>query len=48
MTDVVQKRWGFCHTLRHDRSDNRDCLVQIPYEHFLKMAEGRRFELLPA
>ncbi len=24
MTDVVQKLWGFCHTLRHDGIDYGD------------------------
>ena len=24
MTDIVQKLWGFCHTLRHDGIDYGD------------------------
>jgi type I restriction enzyme M protein len=38
MTDVVQKLWGFCHTLRHDGVDYGDYIEQITYLLFLKMA----------
>jgi type I restriction enzyme M protein len=38
MTDVVQKLWGFCHTLRHDGIDYGDYIEQITYLLFLKMA----------
>lgn len=41
MTDVVQKLWGFCHTLRHDGIDYGDYIEQITYLLFLKMAEER-------
>ncbi len=44
MTDVVQKLWGFCHTLRHDGIDYGDYIEQITFLLFLKMADekGRR------
>ena len=41
MSDVVQKLWGFCHTLRHDGIDYGDYIEQITYLLFLKMAEER-------
>ena len=28
MTDIVQKLWGFCHTLRHDGIDYGDYALQ--------------------
>ena len=42
MTDIVQKLWGFCHTLRHDGVDYGDYIEQITYLLFLKMADQRR------
>src|SRR3989449_3325935 len=45
MTDVVQKLWGFCHTLRHDGIDYGDYIEQITYLLFLKMADERGLEL---
>ncbi len=39
MTDVVNKLWGFCHTLRHDGIDYGDYIEQITYLLFLKMAD---------
>ena len=45
MTDVVQKLWGFCHTLRHDGIDYGDYIEQITYLLFLKMADERALEL---
>ena len=45
MTDVVQKLWGFCHTLRHDGIDYGDYIEQITYLLFLKMADERGREL---
>jgi type I restriction enzyme M protein len=45
MTDVVQKLWGFCHTLRHDGIDYGDYIEQITYLLFLKMANERKVEL---
>src|SRR5213076_2788746 len=45
MIDVVQKLWGFCHTLRHDGIDYGDYIEQITYLLFLKMADERGIEL---
>lgn len=45
MTDVVQKLWGFCHTLRHDGIDYGDYIEQITYLLFLKMAAERTVEI---
>src|SRR5215208_644678 len=45
MTDVVQKLWGFCHTLRHDGIDYGDYIEQLTYLLFLKMADERRVEV---
>jgi type I restriction enzyme M protein len=41
MSDVVNKLWGFCHTLRHDGIDYGDYIEQITYLLFLKMADER-------
>src|SRR5689334_11880069 len=45
MSDVVQKLWGFCHTLRHDGVDYGDYIEQITYLLFLKMAAEKRIGL---
>ena len=45
MTDVVQKLWGFCHTLRHDGIDYGDYIEQITYLLFLKMAHEKSIAL---
>src|SRR4030088_3373421 len=45
MTDVVQKLWGFCHTLRHDGIDYGDYIEQITFLLFLKMADEREVAL---
>ena len=45
MTDIVQKLWGFCHTLRHDGIDYGDYIEQITYLLFLKMADERAIRL---
>jgi type I restriction enzyme M protein len=45
MSDVVQKFWGFCHTLRHDGIDYGDYIEQITYLLFLKMADERDIDL---
>lgn len=45
MTDVVQKLWGFCHTLRHDGIDYGDYIEQITYLLFLKMADERGVDI---
>jgi type I restriction enzyme M protein len=43
--DVVQKLWGFCHTLRHDGIDYGDYIEQITYLLFLKMADERGVDI---
>src|SRR3954453_15070459 len=45
MTDVVNKLWGFCHTLRHDGVDYGDYIEQLTYLLFLKMADERGVEV---
>ena len=45
MSDIVQKLWGFCHTLRHDGIDYGDYIEQITYLLFLKMADERSVEV---
>ncbi|MCK5344710.1 MAG: SAM-dependent DNA methyltransferase, partial [Candidatus Heimdallarchaeota archaeon] len=45
MSDVVNKLWGFCHTLRHDGMDYGDYIEQITYLLFLKMAEEKDAEI---
>ena len=41
MSDIVQKLWGFCHTLRHDGVDYGDYIEQLTYLLFLKMADEK-------
>lgn len=45
MSDIVQKLWGFCHTLRHEGIDYGDYIEQITYLLFLKMADERGIKL---
>ncbi|OGL50658.1 MAG: restriction endonuclease subunit S [Candidatus Schekmanbacteria bacterium RIFCSPLOWO2_02_FULL_38_14] len=45
MSDVVNKLWGFCHTLRHDGVDYGDYIEQLTYLLFLKMADERGVEI---
>jgi type I restriction enzyme M protein len=45
MTDIVNKLWGFCHTLRHDGVDYGDYIEQLTYLLFIKMADERGVEL---
>jgi type I restriction enzyme M protein len=45
MSDIVNKLWGFCHTLRHDGVDYGDYIEQLTYLLFLKMAEERGVEV---
>jgi type I restriction enzyme M protein len=45
MPDVIQKLWGFCHTLRHDGIDYGDYIEQLTYLLFLKMADERGISL---
>lgn len=39
--DIVNKLWGFCHTLRHDGIDYGDYIEQLTYLLFLKMADEK-------
>jgi type I restriction enzyme M protein len=41
MSDIVNKLWGFCHTLRHDGVDYGDYIEQLTYLLFLKMMEEK-------
>ncbi len=41
MTDIVNKLWGFCHTLRHDGIDYGDYIEQLTYLLFIKMADEK-------
>ncbi len=41
MSDIVNKLWGFCHTLRHDGIDYGDYIEQLTYLLFLKMAHEK-------
>src|SRR5439155_16870754 len=45
MTDVVQKLWGFCNTLRHDGMEYGDYIEQLTYLLFLKMDDERAIQL---
>ncbi|MDN7026097.1 SAM-dependent DNA methyltransferase [Methanoculleus sp. FWC-SCC1] len=45
MSDIVQKLWGFCHTLRHEGIDYGDYIEQITYLLFLKMSDERGIDL---
>jgi type I restriction enzyme M protein len=45
MSDIVNKLWGFCHTLRHDGIDYGDYIEQLTYLLFLKMADERSAEV---
>src|ERR1035437_7374532 len=45
MTDVANRLWGFCHTLRHDDVDYGDYIEQITYLLFIKMADERVIDL---
>ena len=45
MSDVVQKLWGFCHTLRHDGIGYTEYVEQLTYLLFLKMADEKGIDL---
>ncbi len=45
MPDIVNKLWGYCHTLRHDGIDYGDYIEQLTYLLFLKMADERQIDL---
>lgn len=45
MSDIVNKLWGFCHTLRHDGIDCGDYIEQLTYLLFLKMADEKGIKI---
>ncbi len=45
MLDIVNKLWGFCHTLRHDGIDYGDYIEQLTYLLFLKMADEKEVHI---
>jgi len=45
MSDIVNKLWGFCHTLRHDGVDYGDYIEQLTYLLFLKMADEKGIDV---
>jgi type I restriction enzyme M protein len=45
MSDIVNKLWGFCHTLRHDGVDYGDYIEQLTYLLFLKMADEKDIDV---
>lgn len=45
MSDVVNKLWGFCHTLRHDGIDYGDYIEQLTFLLFLKMADEKASDI---
>lgn len=45
MTNIVNKLWGFCHTLRHEGVDYADYIEELTYLLFLKIAEEREIDI---
>jgi type I restriction enzyme M protein len=45
MTDIVQKLWGFCHTLRHDGIGYTEYVEQLTYLLFIKMTDEKGLDL---
>jgi len=45
MADIVNKLWGFCHTLRHDGVDYGDYIEQLTYLLFLKMSDEKEVKI---
>jgi type I restriction enzyme M protein len=45
MSEVVNKLWGFCNTLRHDGIGYGDYIEQLTYLLFLKIAAEKEIEL---
>lgn len=45
MSDIVNKLWGMCHTLRHDGIDYGDYIEQLTYLMFMKMADEKGVDL---
>jgi type I restriction enzyme M protein len=42
---IVNKLWGFCHTLRHDGVDYGDYIEQLTYLLFLKMSDEKEVKI---
>ncbi len=45
MPNIVQKLWGFCHTLRHDGIGYTEYVEQLTYLLFVKMADEKGIDL---
>lgn len=45
MTDVIQKLWGFCNTLRDEGMNYGQYIEQLTYLLFLKMADERNLPI---
>jgi type I restriction enzyme M protein len=45
MSDIVNKLWGFCHTLKHDGIGYAFYVEQLTFMLFIKMAEERGVQL---
>jgi type I restriction enzyme M protein len=45
MSEVVNKLWGFCNTLRHDGIGYGDYIEQLTYLLFLKLSDEKGIEL---
>jgi type I restriction enzyme M protein len=45
MSDIVNRLWGFCHTVRHDGIGYAFYVEQLTYLLFLKMAEEKGVDL---
>lgn len=45
MSDIVNKLWGMCNTLRHDGIDYGDYIEQLTYLLFIKMADEKGIAL---
>jgi type I restriction enzyme M protein len=45
MSDIVNKLWGYCHTLRHEGIGYAFYVEQLTFLLFIKMAEERGIEL---
>ncbi len=45
MSEIVNKLWGMCHTLRHDGIDYGDYIEQLTYLLFIKMADEKNVDL---
>ncbi len=48
MSDIVNKLWGMCHTLRHDGVDYGDYIEQLTYLLFIKMADEKEINMVIA